>query len=450
MASDITLVRADPGDPRVVLNIGVQDGHAEDQFHRPPQPQYRAPPPPPPQPPVPAPPPPPPQPRAEELGDFANPVKVTHDEFDDGGDDHDDDDNQYEDDGGGTGFPGHDFDQDQDQQPVYYRDPPVDPLPPFTTIEDERADLMYKLSRAARTSTFHVKTFPYNADVRELRAEVGRIKAEQDVTASIAFQRHMLMTICSGLEMANRKFDMMDLSLDGWSESVIEDIGKYDPIFEKLHAKHASRMNVPPEVQLILMVGGSALTWHLTHTLMRRAEPPAPSKKKKSKKRVKKKRRRQDSDDDDSDTDDLDKTVAERFARVAKKTQPARKEMRGPGFDIGAMLPSMLPPMTTFPSDAFQPPQLTRPLPVPQPQQLPTRLPQQPALPRIVEESLSPDDMSERLSDIASEDLPMVPDDLDQAFSADMDQRVIDIPDPGAPKKRGRKKTESTKKVVVI
>ena len=362
--------------------------------------------------------------------------------------------------------------------------PVVEPMPPFKTIEEERADLMYKLSRAARMSNIPVKQFVYNTDIREIRTEVARVKAEQDVTASIAFQRQLLMTICSGLEFANRKFSVMDLNLDGWSESVLEDIGKYDRIFEKLHGKHAGKMNIPPEVELILMIGGSAVTWHLTHTLMGRMggsrDPPRDEhrRSKKHKKHKKsKKRRRYDSDSED----DLERSPRDRFMREQHRRgppspqrsggRPQRREMRGPGFDVGAlmgaagpggmapmMFPGMnLPPMSAMPVEAFGPPQPTR-----GPDTMPS------VAIREVEESpeaeLDPppaagpstqgDSLSERLSDIASEDLPVLPDTFDEDLPAgdDDENRVIDVPiAPPSKKARGsRKKADATKKVVVI
>ena len=36
----------------------------------------------------------------------------------------------------------------------------------------------------------------------------------------------------------NNKFDPLDLKLDGWGESIHENINDYDDVFEELHEKY--------------------------------------------------------------------------------------------------------------------------------------------------------------------------------------------------------------------
>ena len=92
-------------------------------------------------------------------------------------------------------------------------EPPSDhvfPQPPFKTIEEERADIMYRLQRAQR-NCIPVREFSWDSDIRDMRAEAERAKAEQEVDASVAFQRQILMTVCTGIEYANKRFDYLDL-----------------------------------------------------------------------------------------------------------------------------------------------------------------------------------------------------------------------------------------------
>ena len=283
--SNVTLVRPDGTETARELQVDAEEFDFDVGFDLPPA---KAPPPPaaaPRPPPMRAPPmmrpqpPPPQQPqlRAEDLNDFANPNKIEdspepEEEFEE-----DDDQPQYEDQ-----YEDDYEDEPQYQQQQYQQQPPqIQPLPPFETLEDERADLMYKLQRASR-SGMSVRTFGWNADIREIRAEATRVKAEQEVDSSIAFQRQILMTMCTGLEFANKKFAYLDLELDGWSESMMDDLGKFDTVFEKLHKKHAGRMNIPPELQLIFMIGGSAMTWHLVASSRKRSTI---NEKKKNKRR---------------------------------------------------------------------------------------------------------------------------------------------------------------------
>ena len=51
----------------------------------------------------------------------------------------------------------------------------------------------------------------------------------------------MLMAFVSGLEFLNQKFDPFDLKLDGWAESVHENIDDYDDVFGELHEKYGGK-----------------------------------------------------------------------------------------------------------------------------------------------------------------------------------------------------------------
>ena len=81
------------------------------------------------------------------------------------------------------------------------------------------------------------------------------------------------MAITSGIEFVNNKFDPLSVKLDGWSESIYENLHEYDDIFEELHEKYKSKMKVAPEIKLMMMVGGSAFMFHLTNTLFKSKMP---------------------------------------------------------------------------------------------------------------------------------------------------------------------------------
>lgn len=111
-----------------------------------------------------------------------------------------------------------------------------------------------------------------------------------------------------------------------------------------------------------------------------------------------------------------------------------------------------LPPMSAVPVDAFRAPQISRDIREVREQ------------PRVVEEHndgmpTPTEEGSERLSDIASEDLPMLPEDLDadderhqqqEPQRQEDDTRLVEVPPPPARKGRGGRKSAQTKTVVVI
>ena len=83
----------------------------------------------------------------------------------------------------------------------------------------------------------------------------------------------MLMACVTGLEFLNNRFDPFDIKLDGWSESVHENINDYNEVFEELHEKYSDRAKMAPELKLLFMVGGSAFMFHLTNTMFKSQLP---------------------------------------------------------------------------------------------------------------------------------------------------------------------------------
>jgi hypothetical protein len=112
-----------------------------------------------------------------------------------------------------------------------------------------------------------------SSNLEDIKFEYERIKKQRDVDKSIKFQRKILMAITSGIEFVNNKFDPLNVKLDGWSESIYENLHEYDDVFEELHEKYKSKMKVAPEIKLLMMVGGSAFMFHLTNTLFKSKMP---------------------------------------------------------------------------------------------------------------------------------------------------------------------------------
>jgi hypothetical protein len=94
-----------------------------------------------------------------------------------------------------------------------------------------------------------------------------------EVEGSIKFSRRMLVACTTGLEFLIRSYNPFELQLEGWSESIMEDIDSYDGVFEELYAKYRTKMQMAPEVKLIMMLGGSAMMFHLTNSMFKAAIP---------------------------------------------------------------------------------------------------------------------------------------------------------------------------------
>jgi len=57
--------------------------------------------------------------------------------------------------------------------------------------------------------------------------------------------------------------------LDGWSESVHENIEDFDEVFEELYDKYKGRGNMPPEAKLLMSLVGSGFMFHMSNSFFR-------------------------------------------------------------------------------------------------------------------------------------------------------------------------------------
>ena len=102
--------------------------------------------------------------------------------------------------------------------------------------------------------------------------EYLKLKNKTKIDNSVKFQRKMLMAGVTGLEFLNNKFDPFSIKLDGWSESVNDNIFDYDEIL-KIMRNYDAVMDIAPEIRLIFALGGSAFMFHLQNTMFKSSLP---------------------------------------------------------------------------------------------------------------------------------------------------------------------------------
>jgi len=211
----------------------------------------------------------------------------------------------------------------------------------YKTIEDEKADLLNKITRLNKKGIQSSARLTIYSDIDEIRTEYKRMTYSIEVERSIKFQRRMLVACVTGLEFLNDKFDPFDVELNGWSQNTMENVEDYDGVFEELYNKYKTKVQVAPEVKLIMMVGGSAMMFHLTNSMFKAAVPNVTQVMKQN------------------------PGLMQNMMDAVQRSQPGgagpaageppagglRREMRGPGMDFGSLMGMMGPPQ----------PQMSRP-----------------------------------------------------------------------------------------
>lgn len=156
-----------------------------------------------------------------------------------------------------------------------------EPSEGYNSIDDEKAELLNKLSRLEKKGIAINKRINAYSSISEIRTEYKRASYSIEVDQSVRVARRMMIATVTGLEFVNKKYNPVDVYLDGWSESVMENIDDYDEVFEDLYVKYKDKVNVAPEVKLMMMLGGSAVMYHLTNSMFKKAftapiETPVP------------------------------------------------------------------------------------------------------------------------------------------------------------------------------
>jgi hypothetical protein len=146
--------------------------------------------------------------------------------------------------------------------------------PQYLNEDDERLDLLLKLkSLEQRKGVVLSKHFTTKSPVEELRLEYKNQTRMLESESSVKFMSNGLIFLISGIEFFNRKYDPIGAKLDGWSESIMENIMDYHGIFERLHDKYKGSVEMEPEVELVWALISSAIMFHLSKTLFSSAVP---------------------------------------------------------------------------------------------------------------------------------------------------------------------------------
>jgi hypothetical protein len=143
----------------------------------------------------------------------------------------------------------------------------------YDQILKEKQEILFKIERLGRYGIHPTKRLTMASSLEEIQHEYKKLRRGRDLDASIKFQRKVLIAVSGGVEFLNNRFDPIDAKLEGWSESLMENITDYDEVFEELYDKYNSKVNMAPELKLLMMIGGSAVMFHLSNTLFKSNVP---------------------------------------------------------------------------------------------------------------------------------------------------------------------------------
>jgi len=116
------------------------------------------------------------------------------------------------------------------------------------------------------------REFSMADSIAELEFEVHRHNNHQTTAHSVAFMKDSLRMIINGLEIANTRFGPF-LSIDGWADSVTQDMSKYEHALERLYKRYWRKSQTSPITELAWLLIGSMVAWHFKSKLFGPAQP---------------------------------------------------------------------------------------------------------------------------------------------------------------------------------
>ena len=119
--------------------------------------------------------------------------------------------------------------------------PIIDKPKSYEELQKEKAEYIRLLERLEQKGIHAHKKYSIESDYNEVKTEFERLSRQRECDQGVKFQRKMLVAMITAVEFLNNKFDPLDLKLDGWSESLHENIIDYDDVFEELHEKYKGK-----------------------------------------------------------------------------------------------------------------------------------------------------------------------------------------------------------------
>lgn len=151
---------------------------------------------------------------------------------------------------------------------------------PASTANDFEAKRhhLVEIRKLRSKGAFFARQFTFEDDITEMRhaLELARIEVIDKTSqvrnkSGVKTARRVLLAGVSILEFLHRRWNPLNLHLDGFGEYVMSNIDDYDNVFQRLLEKYQGSGQMQPEIELIVMLGTSAVMFHISNMFVSRA-----------------------------------------------------------------------------------------------------------------------------------------------------------------------------------
>lgn len=125
----------------------------------------------------------------------------------------------------------------------------------------EKQTVLLDMERLKLQGITFTKTWTVHDRLDDMQFELRRHLLHLDEINNINMLRDGLRMACTGFEMVNKRYNLLDL--DGWSQEVCRDMTRYDHAMSRLYRKYWRRSSISsPEMELAMALCGSIGMYH--------------------------------------------------------------------------------------------------------------------------------------------------------------------------------------------
>lgn len=135
---------------------------------------------------------------------------------------------------------------------------------------------LIKLTRLVKRGYESNRLYTIIDKLEDIQNERQRLEELSNLDAGVKFQKNSTLMLASFIEMVNNYYNPCDLQLNGWSDTLHDNMDSFEPIFEELYEKYKEQVQLAPEIKLLLLFFGSAISYHLTNLVIKKAENSLP------------------------------------------------------------------------------------------------------------------------------------------------------------------------------
>jgi len=150
--------------------------------------------------------------------------------------------------------------------------------PTEASIFNEKKSCLVEIRRLRSRGAFFARQYTFEDDISDMKqglelARIEMIQTNKDIRnkTGIKTARRILLAAVSVLEFGTKKWNPLNLHLDGFGEYVMTNLSDYDGIFERLLEKYAGKGTMEPELELLITLGTSAVMFHVSNKFVENA-----------------------------------------------------------------------------------------------------------------------------------------------------------------------------------